>query len=628
MITFEGKHPIKYEVIQSLLEEIDFDQQGFEYTVQAEKIEEGLEVNFENNAITLGYACEATYCRALALMTEALINKEYKTIKQVPKFDALGMMIDCSRNAVLKVGTVKRLMRYLALMGYKSLQLYTEDTYELEGYPYFGYMRGSYTVTEIEEVVAYGETLGMEVIPCIQTLAHLAATLRWKTYDEITDCDNILLVGEEKTYAFIEAMIKHAATHFKSRRINIGMDEAHNLGLGKYLQKHGYKERIGIMVEHLTKVVELCRKHGMKPMMWSDMFFRLLSATGDYDVDCDLGDNEVLELLPKDVDIIYWDYYNKEKSHYDSIIKQHQKLDNTTIFAGGAWRWRGVVPDNTFSLYVSEQGLKSSIEHGIKEVFITAWGDDGGECASFATLPNLVYYAERCYEEVVDETLLKKRFKTFTGANWDDFLALDGANHLPDNPAPGRCSVNPSKYLFFQDVLLGIFDRHVVLGETNAFYEKLAKDLEEARVRNPKWAYIFTPIYLNAKILSNKAEIGVRLQNAYKAKDKEAMKQCIQQLEVILEDVKAYHQAFRAQWRTENKMSGLEVQDQRMGGMYARIENSLWYLQEYVDGHIDCIEELEYDRLRFDCRKDEEHPLSIASAWWFEMVTPNRIGRT
>lgn len=48
-------------------------------------------------------------------------------------------MLDCSRNAVPRVESVKRLLRILARMGYRTLQLYMEDVFILEDYPYFGY---------------------------------------------------------------------------------------------------------------------------------------------------------------------------------------------------------------------------------------------------------------------------------------------------------------------------------------------------------------------------------------------------------------------------------------------------------------------------------------------------------
>ena len=55
------------------------------------------------------------------------------------------------------------------------------------------------------------------------------------------------------------------------------MDEAHNLGLGKYLDKNGYSSRFEIMSKHLKRVLEIAEKYGYSCTMWSDMFFRLLN---------------------------------------------------------------------------------------------------------------------------------------------------------------------------------------------------------------------------------------------------------------------------------------------------------------------------------------------------------------
>ena len=58
---------------------------------------------------------------------------------------SLGIMLDCSRNAVMTPKKVKEFASLIAGMGYNMLLLYTEDTYEIEGEPFFGYMRGRYT---------------------------------------------------------------------------------------------------------------------------------------------------------------------------------------------------------------------------------------------------------------------------------------------------------------------------------------------------------------------------------------------------------------------------------------------------------------------------------------------------
>src|SRR5699024_11564418 len=113
------------------------------------------------------------------------------------------------------------------------------DTYEVDEYPYFGYMRGRYTQAEMKECDDYARTLGIEMDPCIQTLAHLTEALKWNYAAEIKDTADILLAEEPKTYEFLENIIAAASNPFESNRIHIGMDEAHQLGLGNYLAKNG-----------------------------------------------------------------------------------------------------------------------------------------------------------------------------------------------------------------------------------------------------------------------------------------------------------------------------------------------------------------------------------------------------
>ena len=60
-------------------------------------------------------------------------------------FDNFGVMIDCSRNAVPSVERLKLFFSVIAKMGYNVAMLYTEDTFEVENEPYFGYKRGRYS---------------------------------------------------------------------------------------------------------------------------------------------------------------------------------------------------------------------------------------------------------------------------------------------------------------------------------------------------------------------------------------------------------------------------------------------------------------------------------------------------
>lgn len=96
-------------------------------------------------------------------------------------FASCGAMIDVSRNAVMTVEAIKRAMDKLAMLGMNLLLLYTEDTYEVPEYPYLGYMRGRYSQAELRELDDYAASLDIELMPCIQTLGHMAQFLQWQS---------------------------------------------------------------------------------------------------------------------------------------------------------------------------------------------------------------------------------------------------------------------------------------------------------------------------------------------------------------------------------------------------------------------------------------------------------------
>ena len=54
-------------------------------------------------------------------------------LEETVGFRRFGTMLDCSRNAVMTVEALKRWIDLTADLGYNTLLLYTEDTYEIEG---------------------------------------------------------------------------------------------------------------------------------------------------------------------------------------------------------------------------------------------------------------------------------------------------------------------------------------------------------------------------------------------------------------------------------------------------------------------------------------------------------------
>ncbi|MGU8139978.1 family 20 glycosylhydrolase [Clostridium perfringens] len=384
----------------------------------------------KNNEIR--YKKKHHFFRAFSLYLQFLKKGEESFSRSEKTYiDSVGVMIDASRNAVYRVSEVKRILGYMALMGHNRCMLYTEDTYEIEGYPYFGYMRGRYSKEELREIDNYGYSLGIEVVPCIQTLAHLKQTLRWPYGEGMKDTQDVLLVGEEKTYKFIEAMISSLRECFRSKNIHIGMDEAFDLGRGHYLTKHGHVPHQELMVEHLNKVNEIAKKYDFKPMIWDDMFLRCGAPDGGYyDLDIVITP-EIANNIPEEVSLVYWDYYNSNEEKYKKLLDIRDNFNNNIIFAGGCWRWSGFAPNYSKTFETTNAALNQCKAKGINEVFATAWGDDGSETPIYSIIVGLILFAEHGYYDKVDKEWIDERCKALTGLSMEDFTSLEELDLVP-----------------------------------------------------------------------------------------------------------------------------------------------------------------------------------------------------
>lgn len=532
-----------------------------------------------------------------------------------------GVMLDMSRNGVMKPEQVKSFAATIAKFGYNMIQLYTEDTFEVEGEPYFGYMRGRYTQDEIRDIVAYCNSIGIEVVPCVQTLAHLNQIFRWSPYKSINDTADILLVDEERTYTFIENIFKTISKCYTSTLVHIGMDEAHLLGLGKYLDKHGYNNRFEILLKHLNKVIEIAKKYGFKPLIWSDMFFRLIND-GEYYLK-EVGDfpQEIKDKTPRNVKLVYWDYYNVDVKRYRAMIKTHNKLGNELWFAGGAWSWKGFVPSNRHSLETMKPAMKACREFNVDNVFITMWGDNGKECSFYALLPSL-YAIKRFYDGETRLGTIKKEFYDITGEKFDELTSLD----LPDMVNFGEAANYSviSKAMLYSDPFNGFLDSTITAGEFYRHYVNCAKRFAKY-AKHSNYGYIFKSMQKLCNVLAVKNDLGVRTRQYYQDGDKNALKELIADYKKVERDLKEFYSAFKELWFRENKPHGFDVQDLRLGGLMNRMKSCRERLEQYVNGEIDAIPELEEKLLDFYGNEDDFKKKSPFSIQWSINASPNAI---
>lgn len=479
----------------------------------------------------------------------------------------LGLMLDMSRNSVMNVKALKNYISLIAKMGYNTLLLYTEDTYEIPGEPYFGHFRGRYSIDEMKELVDYAESQGVEMIPCIQTLAHLNAIFRWDAFADVHDCNDILLVDEEKTYELIGKMFDAVQAAFHTKLIHIGMDEAHMVGLGKFLDRNGFENRFQILSRHLNRVCKMAEDRGLQPIIWADMFFRLKNHGLYYNVEEPVVPTPEEVGLPENVTLTYWDYYTTDAARFEKMISAHKKLQRPIWYAGGIWTWKGFAPDNQFSLRSTRAAIQACRNQGVENLFFTMWGDNGGECSRYSVFSSV--YATACFARgKADMEKIKADFEKEFNIPFDAFDLLD--MHEPNDGVYAKDAVtNPEKYLLFNDPFLPICDS-TLSGNEAEYYGDLAQKMEEY-CEHPQFGIFFRSQQLLAATLYFKADLGVRSRNVYRSGDKQAVKELIDRYDCCIRNMSAFLQAFRNAWLFENKPHGFEVQDIRIGGLLQRL---------------------------------------------------------
>jgi len=163
------------------------------------------------------------------------------------------------------------------------------------------------TREELDILLAHAESLGIEPIPLHQCLGHVEFILRNDEYAHIREedekRDQWCPLNPASFDLFRELVDDVAATHEGMRYFHIGGDEARRLGncpkCAEIAAKHGASR---LYIDFVVRAVEHVKSHGLTPIIWDDMLCR---------------HSEVIDELPRDVVIMYWEYWT---THSPSAI--------------------------------------------------------------------------------------------------------------------------------------------------------------------------------------------------------------------------------------------------------------------------------------------------------------------
>lgn len=549
---------------------------------------------------------------------------ECETARESLPFDGFGVMLDMSRNAVMRPDHLRLWMRRLCLFGFNRLMLYMEDTYKLPGEPYFGYLRGGYSAGELRQIDSWGDALGIEVSGCIQALGHLEQALKWPAYESVRDTPSVMLAGEEASYALIEKMVSTMAENLRSRTLHIGFDEAHDLGRGKYLDTHGYQPPFDIYVRHLQRVCEICARHGIRPQIWSDMVFRLGSATGDYYDRASAIPDGVIESLPAGVGMVYWDYYGLGEDHYRYWLYRHNELGLPVSVASSIWTWMAPWYDRGFTEATVGPCVSACCGTGVRDITFTLWGDDGAYCELDSALAGLAFAAECGWSKngsvgvtpassersgqdarapVCGRTALESRFEAACGMPYSHaVLPCEMEIARPGRGVPldqnGYLSDGIGPVLWDDPLYLMVRKNRAALPESGGvdYWEAFARNQEFVFQKFDALPAREGMIDLRhgrniADLLRRKVRLANAMESAYRSGDRAAQRTAANEIPHVITAIGNLQSSFRRQWLRRNRPHGLETMQIRLAGLAERYHELARRLEDYLGGRANAIPE-------------------------------------
>ena len=236
--------------------------------------------------------------------------------------------------------------------------------------------------------------------------------------------------------------------------------------------------------------------------------------------------------------------------------------------------------------------MQSAKEHGVENIIITSWGDNGKECSFYSVLPSL-YTIKRIYDGETDMEKIKNEFLSLTGEEYDALFALD----LPNCVGGTKGTENPCKHMLFSDPFNGFLDSTVKDGVDKEYAQHKATLLRYAKTS--KYAYLFESAAALCELMSVKYALGATTRKAYQKGDKTALSLLVKDYKRCEELLEEFYLKYQKVWYKENKPHGFDVQDLRFGGLARRLRSCRERLEKYLSGEEKTIAELEEKLLDF-----------------------------
>nr|WP_299381142.1 family 20 glycosylhydrolase [Allomuricauda sp.] len=306
------------------------------------------------------------------------------TIVDWPDFPNRGIMTDVSRDKVPTMESLFKLVDMMASWKLNQLQLYTEHTFAYRNHETVWKGWSPMTGQQILELDAYCRERYIELVPNQNSMAHMSRWLGHPEYEHLSETHHNYTISpaEPGTMELLDELYSELLPHFSSNQINVGCDEASQIGTGKSKHLITEKGKRQLYVDFLLEIYKSVQKHGKTMQFWGDII---------------LKEPKFIDQLPENIVGLIWGY---EADHpFEEQCKKFKDSGVPFYVCPGTSSWRSVAGRTDNAKQNLSNAASAGLKHGATGYLITNWGDGGHWQPLTTALPGYAYGAALSWSE-------------------------------------------------------------------------------------------------------------------------------------------------------------------------------------------------------------------------------------
>ncbi len=312
--------------------------------------------------------------RFIAANTETGLFYGLQTLKQLtragwhtdvnitdwPVYSRRVIFDDISRGPISTISYIKEQIVRMAELKINYLSFYIEHIVQPLSHPDFAPTNGKLTIAQIKELSVFAANYHMQLIGSFQSFGHFEKILSLPQYRSMGESSSLISPLDPKARKFLADVIGELCGAFSAPWFNVNCDETFGLGKGR---SKAYVDSVGVAkfyADHLKFLYDVIKSHGKQMMMWGDIA---------------LQHEPVLDMLPKDVIYLTWEY--GDQPNFDAWTKPFAKRGLQFMVCAGILNSYRMFPDMVMAKANINGFFRQGKQDGATGAFTTIW-DDGG----------------------------------------------------------------------------------------------------------------------------------------------------------------------------------------------------------------------------------------------------------